>query len=270
MEEKLNLRKGRELSEYFEETTKSIINEYYHEKGYLNSEVVIERKQDSLIKNAVQVTFNVNKGTKVKIKEITYSGIGDISVYKLDKSMKKTKAKKWYNIFNSKKFNEEEYENDKQNLIDVFHELGYRDARIVKDSIYYIDPANMGIHFTIDKGKQYYFRNITWTGNSVYTGENLNSVLMINKGDIYDVVTMDKRLYGGGKQNEISIAQLYRDQGYLFFNVVPVELKVEGDSVDVEMRMVEGKPATFNNIIINGNNITNEKVVRSAVFTRPG
>lgn len=270
LEEKLNLRKGRELSEYFEETTKSIINEYYHEKGYLNSEVVIERKQDSLIKNAVQVTFNVNKGTKVKIKEITYSGIGDISVYKLDKSMKKTKAKKWYNIFNSKKFNEEEYENDKQNLIDVFHELGYRDARIVKDSIYYIDPANMGIHFTIDKGKQYYFRNITWTGNSLYTGENLNSVLLINKGDIYDVVTMDKRLYGGGKQNEISIAQLYRDQGYLFFNVVPVELKVEGDSVDVEMRMVEGKPATFNNIIINGNNITNEKVVRRAVFTRPG
>lgn len=127
----------------------------------------------------------------------------------------------------------------------------------------------MGIHFVIDQGKRYYFRDITWTGNSEYTEEQLNSILRIEKGSIYDVVTMEKRLFGGDKENDLTISKLYRDQGYLFFNVTPVELTIEGDSVDVEMRMIEGKPATFNNIIINGNTITNEKVVRRAVFTVP-
>ena len=184
--------------------------------------------------------------------------------------MKKTKDRSWYNLFSSKKFKEDEYDNDKKSLVEAFNEQGYRDAKILKDSIYYFEDGKMGIHFVMDKGKKYYFRNITWTGNSKYTEDELNSILRIEKGSIYDVVNMEHRLYGGGKENEYTISKLYRDQGYLFFNVTPVELNIDGDSVDVEMRMVEGKPATFNKIIINGNNITNEKVVRRAVFTRPG
>ncbi len=271
LKEKLNLRTGREVSEYFLQVSEDLIKDYYAEKGFLNCEVDIIQTPDTMINNAVKVTFAVDRKQRVKIKEITYGGIGDdISVFKLDKSMKKTKANKWYNFFSSKKFNEEEYENDRQSLLDVFHEAGYRDARVVKDSIYYVEEDRLGINFEFDKGKKYYFRDVTWTGNSVYTAEDLNSVLMVKKGDVYDVVNMEKRLYGGGKENEIAVANLYRDNGYLFFNVTPVELNIEGDSVDVEMRMVEGKPATFNNIIINGNNITNEKVVRRAVFTRPG
>ena len=121
-----------------------------------------------------------------------------------------------------------------------------------------------------DEGDKYYFRNITWTGNSVYTSEALNSILQIQKGDVYDVVTMEKRLQGGGKQGDVDVSKLYRDNGYLFFNVQPVELNVVGDSVDVEMRIAEGKQATLNNIIINGNDLTNERVVRRQVFTRPG
>ena len=193
-----------------------------------------------------------------------------MSDYKLAKSMKKTKSAKIYNFFSSKKFNEKEYQNDKKSVISAFNEAGYRDARLIKDSIYTVKPGRLGIDFTFDEGKKYYFRNITWTGNSVYTSDALNTILQIQKGDVYDVVTMEKRLQGGGKQGDMDVSKLYRDNGYLFFNVQPVELNVAGDSVDVEMRVAEGKQATLNNIIINGNDLTNERVVRRQVFTRPG
>ena len=140
---------------------------------------------------------------------------------------------------------------------------------IVKDSIYTIEEGRLGINFKIDQGRKYYFRNITWTGNSVYPAELLNEVIKIQKGDVYDIVTLNQRLQGG-KEGEQSVASLYRDYGYLFFNVTPVETNIVGDSVDVEIRMVEGKQATFNNVIISGNNITNERVIRRAVHTRPG
>ena len=184
--------------------------------------------------------------------------------------MKKTKSAKIYNFFSSKKFNEKEYANDKKSLISAFNEAGYRDARLVKDSIYHVKPGRLGIDLTFDQGKKYYFRNVTWTGNSVYSADALNSILQIGKGDVYDVVTMEHRLQGGGKQGDMDVAKLYRDNGYLFVNIQPVELNVVGDSVDVEVRMVEGKQATLNNIIINGNDLTNERVVRRQVFTRPG
>ena len=140
----------------------------------------------------------------------------------------------------------------------------------MKDSIYHVKPGSLGIDLTFDQGKKYYFRNVTWTGNSVYSADALNSILQIGKGDVYDVVTMEHRLQGGGKQGDMDVAKLYRDNGYLFVNIQPVELNVVGDSVDVEVRMVEGKQATLNNIIINGNDLTNERVVRRQVFTRPG
>jgi len=270
LKEKLNLRRGGALSEYVISSSIGVIKNYLKEKGFLKAEVSIIQANDSIIKNAVRVTFDVKRGPKVKVKEITYEGVGELSKFKLDHSMKKTKDMKWYNFFVSKKFNEDEYENDKQSLIDVFKEEGYRDAKILKDSVYYLTEGRMGIHFIVEQGKKYYFRNITWTGNSEYAAEDLNLLLKLKKGDVYDVVTMQERLFGGGKENEMAVSKAYRDKGYLFFNVVPVELNIDADSVDVEMRVVEGKPATFNNIIINGNTITNEKVVRRAVFTRPG
>ncbi len=271
LKEKLNLRRGGQLSEYVKASSIKTIKDYFKEKGFADVDVNVEVAADSVIRNAVRVTFDVNKGKKLKVKEISYEGNDEISKFKLDRAMKKTKDAKWYNLFSSKKFQEKEYISDKEKLLEVFNEAGYRDAKIVSDSLYR-DPADgrLGIHFKIDKGHKYYFRNITWTGNSEYTEEALNNVLRIKRGDVYDVVTMEKRLYSGEKEGDISIRKMYSDNGFLFFNVVPVELNIDGDSVDVEMRMVEGKPATFNDIIINGNTITNEKVVRRAVFTRPG
>ena len=268
--ERVKLRRGGELSDYVVKSTTDIIKKYYSEKGFLKAKVTVEQEVDTVVKNAIKVAFKIDKGPKVKIETITFSGNENVKSSKLASSMKKTKDRHWKNFLKSKKFNEKEYENDKNAMISVFNEAGYRDAKIVKDSIYYLTDDRMAIDFKIDEGKKYYFRNITWTGNSIYTAEQLNSVLMIQKGDIYDVVTMEKRLYGDPKQQHMDVRKMYTDNGYLFFNIMPVEVNIEGDSVDVEMRMFEGKPATFSNIIINGNTITNEKVARRALFTRPG
>ena len=271
LKDKLGLKRGGQLSEYVQQSSVKVIKDFYKEKGFADVAVDVLVARDTVIKNAVRVTFDVKKGTKLKVKEITYEGNDEITKFKLDKSMKKTKDAKIYNFFKSKKFLEKEYANDKSGLIEVFNEAGYRDARIISDSLYRRpEDGKLGIHIKFDKGRKYYFRDVTWTGNSAYSAATLNEILKIKKGDVYDVVTMEKRLMQGEKEGDICVSKLYTDNGYLFFHVTPVELKIEGDSVDVEMRVVEGKPATFNNIIINGNTITNEKVVRRAVFTRPG
>ena len=268
--DRLNLRRGGEFSEYVAKTATDIIKRYYKEKGFLNVDVDVNTKRDTMVRSAIRVQFAVDRGEKVKIKTITFKGADHVKEAKMVRSMKKTRDARLMNFFSSKKFNETEYINDKKALISVFNEAGYRDARIVKDTMYYVEPGRLQIDFEIDEGKQYYFRDITWTGNSVFASQTLNSLLMIEKGDIYDVVTMEKRLFGGGKETEGNVSTLYRDNGYLFFNLQPVELNIEGDSVDVEIRVVEGKPATLNNIVINGNDLTNERVIRRQLFTRPG
>lgn len=270
LQEKLNLRRGAELSEYGVKTNIKVIKDYFKEKGFQNCEVDIRQERDTIIKNAVRVTFDVHKGEKVKIKKITFEGVHSVKENKLVKAMKNTRDMRFRNFFSSKKFKEKEYENDKRAMIEVLNEAGFRDAKIVSDTMYYMEPNRLRIDFKIEEGQRYYFRNITWTGNSLYTEEELNNVLMIKKGDVYDVVNMNKRLNGDPKKQFMDVGTMYRDLGYLFFNVVPVELNIVGDSVDVEMRMVEGKPATFNNIIISGNTVTNEKIVRRQIFTKPG
>ena len=270
LQERLNLRRGGEFSEYVAKTSSDIIKRFYKEKGFQNVDVKVNTKRDTMVRSAIRVQFAVDRGNKVKIKKITFNGADHVKESKLVRAMKKTRDNRLQNLFSSKKFQESEYDNDKRAMLSVFNEAGYRDARIVKDTMYYIEPDRLQIDFTIDEGKQYYFRDITWTGNSVYSAETLNDILNIKKGDIYDVVTMEKRLFGGGKQNEYDVSKLYRDNGYLFFNLQPVELNIEGDSVDVEMRIVEVKPATLKNIVIHGKDLTNERVVRRQAFTRPG
>lgn len=270
LQERLRLRPGREFSDYVSKTAVDNIKKYYKEKGFMLVDVDVQVEKDSVIRSAIRVNFVVDKGEKVRIKTINFIGNDDVSDFKIAKTMKKTKSNKLYNFFSSKKFNEKEYESDKRSSLQAFNEAGFRDARLVKDSLYYVEPNRLGIDLTYDQGHRYYFRNITWTGNSVYSSDQLNQLLQIQKGDVYDLVTMNKRLFGGGKQSDYDISKLYRDNGYLFFNLSPVEMNIENDSVDVEMRISEGKPATLNNIIINGNDLTNERVVRRQVFTRPG
>ena len=253
-----------------EKTSADIIKRYFAEKGFLLCDVKAEVQRDSMVRNAIRVNFAIDKGEKVRIKDINFIGNEHVKDYKLARSMKKTKSNKFYNFFHSKKFNEKEYLADKKSALSAFNEAGYRDARLVRDSIYYVEPGRLGIDLEFEEGDKYYFRDVSWTGNSVYASQTLDEVLGIKKGDVYDVVTMEKRLFGGGKQNELDITKLYRDNGFLFFNVTPVETNIQHDSVDVELRISEGKQATLNNIVINGNDLTNEKVVRRQIFTRPG
>ncbi|MCQ2167447.1 MAG: outer membrane protein assembly factor BamA [Bacteroidales bacterium] len=277
LQDRLNLRRGGEFSEYVEKTSSDIIKRYYAEKGFLQCEVKAEAKKDTIVKNAIRVNFAVDRGERIRIKDINFYGNEHVKEFKIAKEMKKTKSNKIYNFFSSKKFDQKEYKNDKKNAVSAFNEAGYRDARLVKDTMYYLPPKKAGkkpnrlaIDMTFEEGKKYYFRNISWTGNSVYTAEALNQIVGVKKGDVYDLVTMEKHLFGGGKQTEYDVSKLYRDNGYLFFSVTPVEVNIENDSVDVEFRITEGKQATLNNIVINGNDLTNEKVVRRQVFTRPG
>ena len=270
LNERLKLKRGSELSDYIIESSTNIIKKYFHEKGFLKCQVKVLQEEDPVIQNAVRVTFDIDRGPRVKIGRITFTGNENLTERKLVKSMKHTRDMRLMNFFKSKKFKQKEYAEDKNNLISAFNEQGFRDARILKDTIYYISDDRLGIDFTLEEGDRYYFRDITWTGNSIYSADQLNQVLRIKKGDIYDLVTMDKRLSGDPKQMEPDVRKMYTDNGYLFFNVMPVEKAIQNDSVDVEMRIYEGKPATFNKIIINGNNITSEKIARRALFTKPG
>ena len=243
LQERLNLRRGGEFSDYVEKTSSDIIKKYYAEKGFLDCQVKAEVQKDTVIKKAIRVNFAVDRGIKVKVKDINFIGNDHVKEFKLARSMKKTKSNKFYNFFHTKKFDPKEYPNDKKTLISAFNEAGYRDARIVKDSIYTIEPGRLGIDITIEEGDKYYFRDITWTGNSVYHSDQLNQILSIKPGDVYDIVTMEKRLFGGGKQSDYDISKMYRDNGYLFFSITPVETNIQNDSVDVEMemRISEGK-----------------------------
>lgn len=285
LKEKLGIRMRDPYNDHLINTSVEAIKKFYAEKGYLQCTVEPEVKESERVKNTVVINFNINKGPRIRIKDINFIDAADgdnqfenISGFKVARSMKNTHGQKWYNFFNSKKFKENEYPTDKKLLIEAFNEKGYRDARVVSDSIYPIHivkkngkvKERLGIDITIDQGNRYYFRDITWTGNSVYGTDALNEVLGIQKGDVYDNVTMEKRIFGGGKQSDLDIRKLYMDNGFLFFNIDPVELTIQNDSVDVEMRISEGKQATLNNIIINGNDLTNEKIVRRQVFTRPG
>ncbi len=262
---RLKLRRGSEYSEYQIKTSVDIIKRYFDEKGYRNAEVNVLQENDTVMNNAVKITFHIDRKSKVKIKEIDFEGNKALSDNKLARSMKKTKANTFWNLFSSKKYDETEYGNDKDNIITAYNEQGYRDAHIVTDSVYVVNEKRLAIKLVIDEGKQYYFRNITWVGNTKLPAEGLTKILGIQKGDIYDRVLLDKRLNG-----EQSIGTWYSDNGYLFFHVEPVEVNVAGDSIDLEIRMYEGDQATFNRINIVGNTKTNERVIRRELWTKPG
>jgi len=264
---RLNLQRGSEYSEYKIATSIESIKKYYSEKGYRNAEVAVLQTTDTTINNAIKVTFEIDRKKKVLIKEIDFDGNSELSNRKLARSMKKTNANTIWNIFKSKKFSEEEFENDKTNILTKYNELGFRDARVVADSVYAINDKRLGVKLTVDEGKQYYFRNISWVGNTKLPTEALQNTLGIQKGDIYDRVLLEKMLNSADPR---SVRTWYADNGYLFFNIDPVEVNVVADSVDLEIRLFEGNQATLNRVVINGNTRTNEHVIRRELWTKPG
>jgi len=260
------LRKGSIVTEDLKDLTKTKLKEIYIEKGFLNADITIEEKKDENKENAVRLVFNVDKGERVKIASILILGNSKFSDGKLKKQMKDTKQKG--TLLKKSKFVSDDYEVDKKNLIAFYNKKGYRDAVIVKDSLYRSYNGDLYMELTIDEGNQYFFRNIDWKGNSKYSSEQLRAVLGINKGDIYDPELLEKRLTFSIDGRDVS--SLYLDDGYLAFNIDPVEVAVVGDSIDMEMQIFEGAKFTIANVGIAGNDRTHEHVIRREIRTKPG
>lgn len=271
VEDKLRLRRGSELSDYVINNSIRLIKDYFKEKAFRKATVDYKIEPDSTFKGAVNVTFVIKPGVKQRIGEIKIEGAKELNPKKIARSMKNTKAIS-INFFNDTKFKDKDFPTDKQSVIDYMKSKGFRDAEIITDSIYDINDKRMGVYLKINEGKKYYYRDITWLGNSVYPTSYLaDLVLGVKKGDTYDSETMSSRLGIDmkGKPGALSVDGMYKDNGYLAFVVKPFETVV-GDSVDVEVRMVEGKQFRIRNVTFEGNTRTNDHVIRRELETVPG
>lgn len=268
LRESIAIIKGQVLTQNIVTTARTKITNYFYNKGYFNVQVNMISKPDSALPNNVVLYMNIDKGKKVKIQNIEFSGNNGMSDSKLRKAMKETKKKRIYGLFKQSKFIEDNYEADKKNIIAAYNAKGYRDATITKDSVYRVNDKMVNIRISIEEGRKFYFRNIEWIGNSKYSSKLLSSVLGIEKGDVYDQKLLDERLNMSANGRDIS--SVYLDNGYLFFSINPVEVLVEGDSIDLEMRIIEGKQARINRVTVVGNTKTNDHVIIRELRTKPG
>ncbi|WP_321333634.1 outer membrane protein assembly factor BamA [uncultured Bacteroides sp.] len=267
LETKLGLVKGSQITPNLVDRAKTLIKRYFDDKGFKNADVVIVQKDDAANENQVIVNINIDKKEKVKVHKITIVGNKAIKTSKLKKVMKKTNEKgKLVNLFRTKKFVNEHYEADKQLIIDKYNELGYRDARIVVDSVSPYNEKTVNVFLKIEEGDKYYLRNVTWIGNTLYPSEQLNYMLRMKKGDVYNQKLLNERI----TTDDDAIGNLYYNNGYLFYNLEPVEVNIDNDSIDLEMRISEGRQATISKVKINGNDRVYENVVRRELRTRPG
>jgi outer membrane protein insertion porin family len=305
--EKIRLVKGDYVTDNLILKTKNIIADFYHAKGFLNARVDIVQRKDTTAANEVTLIINIDKNEKVKVFDIVLHGNAAISQELLTSTFKKTKEKSVFNplndfeesiaqsgvavvntdvvevanimakqatdnvrirIFKSSKFIDEDYQEDKLNLIAKYNSLGYRDARIIKDSISKNEDNTINIDIWIEEGPKYYIRTITWVGNTKYSSNYLDRIIKIRKGDVYDQASLEQSLTYN--PNGTDIRSLYMDDGYLFFDVIPVETRVENDSIDLEIRMHEGKQAIISKVGVKGNTKTNDHVALREVQTRPG
>lgn len=268
LEVKIGLQKGGQFTPNLVDRTKSVIAKHFEEKGFHNVETYIKQQPDPDHPGYVRVIVAVDKKQKTKVGKIYITGNEALTDVQINKAMKKTNDDNIVNLFRTKKFVVEEYEKDKVAVIEKYNEIGYRDAYIEADSIVPNpeDSTRVDVYLHVHEGEKYYIRNIAWVGNTVYPYEILNASLGLKKGDVYNLKQLNKRL----TEDDDAISKLYTDEGYLFFNVDPVEVKVENDSIDFEMRMYEGKPATINQVNIVGNTRVYEHVVRRELYTRPG
>lgn len=258
--------KGGIVTEDMKANASNAIKSYYREKGYLDINVGVQEIIDTTRRNAVRLSFDVEKGDRVKIQDITFSGNTNIPSKKLRKQFAETKRKK--QIFSTSKFDEDLYLEDQKFLINYYNTLGFRDARITSDSMWRNEDGQLMLHLNIHEGNKYYFRNITFKGNSIYPDDALFQRLKIQKGDIYNEELLQTRLSFSEDGRDVS--SLYMDNGYLFFQVDPVEVAIVGDSLDLELRIFEGPQATIDKVIIKGNDRTHEHVVRRELRTLPG
>jgi len=265
------LTKGKVVNENLVTTTKNYLENKYRKDGFFNTKVTINTVADTSATNQVKMVVNIDKGKKIKIKEIVFEGNEKFSDYKLRKTMKNTKQVNPLRIFKASKFIKDKYKEDLVTIIDKYKEKGYRDARIISDSVTYLKDKNkLAIKVNIEEGHKYYFGDIKFLGNTVYSDNLLNRILGVKKGDVYNGVLLQKRIADKTKPDGEDITNLYQNNGYLFSNINAVEVKTANDTIDFEIRVVEGPIAYFNKITVVGNDKTNDRVIYRELRTRPG
>ncbi len=267
LNERLGMVTGQQLTPNIVDRAKKIVESYYAAKGYKNAAVRMVRQPDLSHDNQEILTIDVDRRNKVTVHKIYVDGNEVLSDNRVKRAMKKTnESGNLLNLFKQKKFVDSDYEDDKRRIIDKYNELGYRDARIVSDSVARYNDGKVDVYLTVDEGKKYYISDITWVGNTVYPTETLNQLLGIYPGDVYNQKRLEKRT----RDDEDAVSNLYLDNGYLFFQLVPIEENIKGDSVALQMRVHEGQQARINRVVINGNDQLYEKVIRRDLRVRPG
>ncbi|MDR0575414.1 MAG: outer membrane protein assembly factor BamA [Tannerella sp.] len=275
IETRLNLRKGHQITPHVVDRAKILIKKYFDDKGFKNVDVDIVEKPDPEKEGEVIVNVNIDKNEKTKIQKIYFEGNEMLSDFQLRKAMKKTNERfsmierfrnSWLEILSTKKFTTAEYENDKKNLIDKYNEFGYRDAVIVADSVMRFNEKRVNIYLTIEEGQKYYLKDLRFVGNTKYSADYLGALLNMKPGEVYNQKKLMERMY----QDEDAMMNIYSNNGYMFAQADPVEVDVMGDSISLEVRIVEGPQATINKIVINGNDRLYEDIVRRELRTKPG
>ena len=266
------LNAGVKVTENLITTTENYLENSYQKKGFLKANVTITTSEvtDSIEKQRVNMKLNIDKGDKVKVKDIVFNGNEKISRKKLRKAMKNTKKKNPIRVFKRSKYIEADFEEDLTSIIDKYKENGYRDARIISDSLIYNSDNTITLNIQLEEGEKYTYGDIKFLGNTVFSDKILNSILRIDKGDTYNGVELEKRIQDETKPDGEDIANLYQNNGYLFSNITPVETSADGNVIDMEIRIVEGKPAYFNKISVVGNDKTNDHVIYREIRTLPG
>ena len=267
----LKLKRGHELSDYVIDKNIKLIKNHFIDKGFRNCEVTATFENDTVITQGINVTFHVVKNPRVRIGEITFDGNSGIDDKRLERAFKKT-HKVSYKFWQQTKLMEKDYEEDKELLIDFYNSKGYRNAHIISDSLYTINEKRIGLNIKVNEGNKYYIRNVSWVGNSRYDTEYLQKLLSVNSGDVYDKKSIHKRLGIGKEMNpeDMSISSLYQNDGYLVSQIEPAEIIIGPDSLDLEIRVFEGKQFTINNVGISGNMRVDDEVIRRELYTRPG
>ena len=268
--EKLNSKSGKTIiNENTYNSTTGIINKYLAEKGYFFTNIKYKTKPDPNMENGVVLQVAVDRGPKVKVHEIKFTGNTAFSDKKLRKFLKKTHQQAFYKVFGSGKYSKEKFTTDKETLISKIQAKGYRDATIIKDTTYRYNEKSVGIKIDLYEGPKYYVGNITWSGNAKYATKDLSKVLAIEKGQVFSEEKLNVKLHGEGGESD-DVSSVYLNDGYLTFNVEPVQTKIYNDTVDLEIRIYEGPQYTNNRITVKGNTITNDRVVLREVRTKPG
>lgn len=273
LEEKLGLIKDAQLTPNMIDRCKILAKRYFEGKGFKNAEISIRQREDASNPGRVAVDIVVDKKAKVKIHRIYFTGVDKIKQKQITGSLfSKGAFKKTFesgglkNLFKPKKFLPEKYAEDKDNLIKLYNSKGYRDALVVRDSIVPFNDKSVDIYIDVTEGDKYYLRNVTWVGNTIYNTDYLNAVLQMKSGDVYDQTQLEKRI----STDEDAIGNLYYNHGYVFYHLEPTEVNIEGDSIDLEMRITEGVQATLNKVTITGNTRVYEDVIRRELRTKPG